>query len=243
MNLMRRGDFLVIAHRGYSNKHPENSREAFEAAIAAGADLIETDVRLSGDGTLYCNHDPDLERVRGTDRCIAELTDDSLDQLNVLRLANVLEIARGRVGVLLDLKLAYRDYPVLVHDAVSLLDMQASAVFGVRSVAQAQTLHAKAPDAAILGLLQSRADFPAFFAAGGSIARLWEDEADEQTVMAARHGNHPVWITAGGRKEAMAVGDIDAPRLRRLVDLEIDGVLVNEPVEALMLRNEGVVAL
>ena len=37
-------------------------------------------------------------------------------------------------------------------------------------------------------------------------------------------------------------GDIDAVRLRRLVDLEIDGVLVNEPARALALRSAGVVA-
>ena len=237
MNLLRRGDFLVIAHRGHSDGYAENSREAFEAAIAAGADLIETDVRLSGDGTFYCNHDPDLERVRGTDRCIAELPDESLDELNVLRLADVLEIARGRVGVLLDLKLAYRDYPVLVHDAVCTLNMEASVVFGVRSVAQAQALHQKARDVAILGFLNDRADIPAFFAAGGGIARLWEDEADAATVAAARGGNHPVWITAGQRKNGTA-GEIDEARLRRLIALEIDGVLVNAPGRALALRNE-----
>lgn len=237
MNLMRRGDFLVIAHRGHSDGHVENSRDAFEAAIVAGADLIETDVRLSGDGTLYCNHDPDLERVRGTDRCIAELPDEALDELGVMRLADVLEIARGRAGVLLDLKLAYRDYPVLVHEAVRDLGMQSSVVFGVRSVAQAETLRLKAPDAVILGFLASPRDIPAFYAVGGGIARLWEDEATADSVAAARGGNHPVWVTAGQRKAGTA-GEIDEERLRRLVALEIDGVLVNAPGRALALRAE-----
>jgi glycerophosphoryl diester phosphodiesterase len=35
---------LVVAHRGASAEAPENSREAFEAAVAAGADLVELDV-------------------------------------------------------------------------------------------------------------------------------------------------------------------------------------------------------
>ena len=35
---------LVVAHRGASADAPENSREAFEAAVAAGADLVELDV-------------------------------------------------------------------------------------------------------------------------------------------------------------------------------------------------------
>ena len=35
---------LVVAHRGASAEAPENSREAFTAAVAAGADLVELDV-------------------------------------------------------------------------------------------------------------------------------------------------------------------------------------------------------
>jgi glycerophosphoryl diester phosphodiesterase len=35
---------LVVAHRGASADEPENSREAFVAAVAAGADLVELDV-------------------------------------------------------------------------------------------------------------------------------------------------------------------------------------------------------
>lgn len=45
MNLRRgEGRPLVVAHRGASAEAPENSREAFEAAVAAGADLVELDV-------------------------------------------------------------------------------------------------------------------------------------------------------------------------------------------------------
>ena len=35
---------LVVAHRGASAEAPDNSREAFVAAVAAGADLVELDV-------------------------------------------------------------------------------------------------------------------------------------------------------------------------------------------------------
>jgi glycerophosphoryl diester phosphodiesterase len=35
---------LVVAHRGASAELPENSREAFAAAVAVGADLVELDV-------------------------------------------------------------------------------------------------------------------------------------------------------------------------------------------------------
>lgn len=45
MNLRREsGRPLVVAHRGASVEAPENSREAFLAAVAAGADFVELDV-------------------------------------------------------------------------------------------------------------------------------------------------------------------------------------------------------
>lgn len=44
--------------------HPENSIASFESAIAAGADGIETDVRLTRDGVPVLFHDRDFARRR-----------------------------------------------------------------------------------------------------------------------------------------------------------------------------------
>lgn len=51
----------IVAHRGACAEAPENTLEAFEKAIDAGADMIEFDVRRAPDGTLVISHDP----VRG----------------------------------------------------------------------------------------------------------------------------------------------------------------------------------
>ena len=81
----RPGRPLVIAHRGYSEKHTDNSRESFEAAITAGADLIETDIRQSQDGILVCVHDSDVEGDY-----VEDLTWAQLAKKGVLRLKDVL---------------------------------------------------------------------------------------------------------------------------------------------------------
>ncbi|MEZ5670147.1 MAG: glycerophosphodiester phosphodiesterase [Alphaproteobacteria bacterium] len=47
----------VIAHRGASHAHPDNSWAAFEGAVEEGADAIECDVQLSADGVLVVRHD------------------------------------------------------------------------------------------------------------------------------------------------------------------------------------------
>jgi glycerophosphoryl diester phosphodiesterase len=77
---------LICAHRGASADHADNSAAAFEAAIAAGADLVETDIRRGRDGSLVLAHDP--------------LSDDE----EPLELRVLLELARGRVGLDLELK-------------------------------------------------------------------------------------------------------------------------------------------
>lgn len=51
---------LVIAHRGASRDAPENTLAAFRRAVEVGADLVELDVRLTGDGALAVVHDPRL---------------------------------------------------------------------------------------------------------------------------------------------------------------------------------------
>lgn len=48
---------IVLAHRGMSTTHRENTLDAFAAARAVGADGVELDVRCSADGVLVVHHD------------------------------------------------------------------------------------------------------------------------------------------------------------------------------------------
>lgn len=54
---------LNIAHRGFSALYPENTMIAFEKAIEAGCDGIETDVQLTKDGYAVICHDEKLDRT------------------------------------------------------------------------------------------------------------------------------------------------------------------------------------
>jgi glycerophosphoryl diester phosphodiesterase len=53
--------FLRIAHRGLPGQAPENSLQGFMMAAALGADMVETDVRLSADGVAVLAHDDEVE--------------------------------------------------------------------------------------------------------------------------------------------------------------------------------------
>ena len=54
------GAVSVLAHRGGAGPWRENTVEAFTAALAGGADGVELDVRLTGDGRLVVHHDAEV---------------------------------------------------------------------------------------------------------------------------------------------------------------------------------------
>ena len=72
----------VIAHRGLSWTHPENTMAAFEAAIAAGADMVELDVHRTADGHCVCVHDATLNRY-WRPGAPAEIKDRTISQMTL----------------------------------------------------------------------------------------------------------------------------------------------------------------
>ena len=50
----------ICAHRGFTQSLRENTIEAFAAAVEIGADMIEFDVRKTGDGRLIVFHNPTI---------------------------------------------------------------------------------------------------------------------------------------------------------------------------------------
>ena len=57
---------LAIAHRGGAGDAPQNTVEAFEAAVALGYRYLETDAHVTSDGVVVAFHDPRLDDI--TDR-------------------------------------------------------------------------------------------------------------------------------------------------------------------------------
>jgi glycerophosphoryl diester phosphodiesterase len=74
---------LHIAHRGGSLLAPENTLEAFRAAVEHWrTDVLELDVHLTRDGALVVAHDPTLERCTDGDGAIAAKTLAELRRLD-----------------------------------------------------------------------------------------------------------------------------------------------------------------
>ena len=107
----------VVAHRGYRAKYPENTIVAFEAAIAAEADMIELDVCLTRDRIPLVIHDKYLDRTTNgkglvSAHTLAELKEfdagswfcDDFKREAIPTLEEVLLQIRGRITVNIEIK-------------------------------------------------------------------------------------------------------------------------------------------
>ena len=74
---------LVIAHRGYSDRAPENTLAAFRMGWESGADGVECDIHLTKDGKVVCIHDCNTKRVAGKNLEIANAEWEDLRSLDV----------------------------------------------------------------------------------------------------------------------------------------------------------------
>jgi len=72
----------VVAHRGASDEVAEHTLGAYLAALDAGAEAFECDVRLTADGHLVCVHDRDLRRTASTRGIVSTMDLADLDSLD-----------------------------------------------------------------------------------------------------------------------------------------------------------------
>jgi glycerophosphoryl diester phosphodiesterase len=108
---------LIIAHRGYRARYPENTLAAFEAAIDAGADMLELDVLLTKDRKIVVIHDESLDRTTNGQGPVSEHTLSELKALDagswfdprfrgerLPTLEEVLDMAAGRIPINIEIK-------------------------------------------------------------------------------------------------------------------------------------------
>ncbi len=68
----------IYGHRGAGQYAPENTMEAFQMAYDMGADGIEFDIQMTGDGYLVVAHDEEISRVSDGKGLIRDYTLEEL---------------------------------------------------------------------------------------------------------------------------------------------------------------------
>ena len=108
-------NIFVAAHRGWRSRYPENTMEAFRAAVKLGVDQIETDIRITKDGELVLIHDDKVDRTTNGSGKVCEMTLAELRALDagngekIPTLMELMELVKDHPAMTLDLEL--KEYP------------------------------------------------------------------------------------------------------------------------------------
>ena len=108
---------VAISHRGEHLERPENTMPAFREAIRVGADFIEVDVQTTSDGKLVLSHDATVDRCTNGSGRVSAMTFDQIEALDagikkgpqyagtkIPTFDEVLDLARGKIGIYVDIK-------------------------------------------------------------------------------------------------------------------------------------------
>lgn len=129
---------LLIGHRGYPARYPENTLSAFEGAIQAGCDMIELDVTLTKDRQVVVIHDDTLNRTTTGNGPVADRVFEEIKELDagswfdgrfagerVPALSEVIRLTAGRCMLNIEIKESAleTDYPAdgIEHQVVGLV--------------------------------------------------------------------------------------------------------------------------
>jgi glycerophosphoryl diester phosphodiesterase len=132
----------VFAHRGGRLLGPENTLPALDLGLAAGADGLEFDVRLSRDGVPVLHHDPELGRCTNLQGPVAAYTAAELGAVDAAYWfdADCGYPWRGRrIGVptLAEVLSRYAGVPMIVEIKVGSAEAAAAVVEAIRRAAAA----------------------------------------------------------------------------------------------------------
>ena len=235
----------IIAHRGFKKKYPENTLFAFQAAINAGAQMIELDVTLSRDRRLVVIHDATLERTTNGQGPVHDYTLEELKQLDagswfhpdfakqrLPELGEVLDLVDGRVVTNIEIKSnAYE--PCHPTDAI---EKQVVDLVKQKQVREGVLISSFNAD--ILSQISELIDRP-------TLALISEKPADDHTLKTCErlkafswHPDHRILThqqvqlmhDAGIRVFPYNVDTLRA--YRQMLAINVDGVITNNPLLA-----------
>jgi len=240
---------IAFAHRGGGEEAPENTLEAFEAAVALGYRYVETDVHVSHDGVLVAFHDRYLDRVSDSRGRIEALTVDEIRRADAgfrFTTDGVTYPTRGRgytvptledlltrwpaVRVNIDIKSGAGVAPLAAlidklgaHDRVCVGSFSDSRLARFRALSRGLVCTSMARRAVVAARLASLARRPAPRQGADcmQVPVRWGRVrvVDAALVRAAHRAGLPVHVWTVN----------DETEMRRLLDLGVDGLMTDRP--------------
>lgn len=232
---------VIIAHRGASADAPENTLSALQLAITEGADWVEIDVQETREGEIVVIHDSDLKRVGGSELRVFESSleelqkvdigswkDPALSDQRIPTLQQVLELCKGRVKLVIELKYYGQEkhFEERVATLVEAAGMQDQVVIMSLSYAGIQKMKSIRPQWPA-GLLSS--------VALGDVTRLKVDFF----AVNAKFANRAFIRRVHNRNRKVIVWTVNDPiDMSAMMSKGVDGIITDKPGLALSVRQE-----
>ncbi len=225
---------IAIAHRGGGLEREENTLPAFAHAAQLGFSHVELDVHATRDGVVVIHHDPDLTRLCGDPRRIADL---DFAELQSIRTKGGAEIPR-----LQDLLDAFPDMHVTIEAKSDSVVAPLCALITRMGVIKRVSIGAFAPNRtqrACAGLGAELLWSPAH----AQVARLWArgwglplSLDGFGVVQVPTEWKGIAVVTPRFLKAAHDAGIAvqvwtinDAAEMHRLLDMGVDGIMTDRP--------------
>jgi len=230
----------IIAHRSGPKSYPEQTVASAKEALALGADLIEIDVRLTSDGKIAITHDESLERVFGVKAKVWELKSE---EFKAIRHKNDPEYSSHMLSDYLESGIA----PLLIHIKYAglipelikeLIDYGYidKAVLGVSSLEEVECARACYKNVKLLSFAPFDV-YPDMIKAGVDYIRLWESWLFPDTVEKVKQSSAELWVMSGNCN-GYPVGEPSDEGLKRILDYQPDGILINDVERLTKLLNK-----
>ena len=219
----------IIAHRGASAQAPENTLAAFQLALDLQADGIELDVMLTRDKEVVVIHDDTVDRTTNGSGRMADMTLEEIRALDagegekVPTLAEVLERFGGKFLINIELKnytSIFDSLPLEVSKLINSFDLVEDVLISSFNPFNLPRVRSRMPEAH-LGLItqpgQAQRWIWRFFEYNSLHPHFSDVDALLVSALHARDRQVNVWT-------------VDDPQeLKRLVDLDVDGIITNDP--------------
>lgn len=229
---------MLFGHRGAAALAPENTLPSFAAALEAGADGVELDIRLTADGRVVIMHDDNVSRTTDGRGFVSEMPFEAIRALNaavrfpgwgdaarVPTLEEVLEVLTGRARIVVEAKGSFREGRFV--PAAAVIEAAAPALAGVPDV-----LISSFDPAAVAAARALLPDVPTGFTS-------FDPDAGLATAVAAGHEECHIpqeAVTADFVRRAHEAGrrvlcwTVNTPRrMAELSAMEVDGVFTDDP--------------
>jgi glycerophosphoryl diester phosphodiesterase len=231
-----RRPLAVVAHRGASATHPENTAAAFHEAIRLGVECIELDIHRSADGGLILIHDGTVDRTSDGSGKVAELTTAEILALDAgswfdpawanehfLLLQEALELIPAAIRLNVHVKAYDHDRQLLAPEVVDVLQAQG----------RLDNAFMAADEATLICARQRQRSL--------EICNLSVQPAQDYVQRSSRincrilqpsHAMTTVQMVSDAHALGMEVNPFfadDEQEMRRLGDCGVDGILTNQP--------------